>query len=526
MSETENKPIKILLVEDNPGDARLLQIALDEAGTNQFALTHAKRHDEALRYLEDEGFDVVLLDLSLPDSQGLNTFTSTRAKAPEVPIIMMTGLDNETLALESMQHGAQDYLVKGQVDGKLLTRSIKYAIERSHVESALRDSEETARRLADENAVLAEIGRIIGSSLNIDDVYERFAEEVRKLVPFDRIAINLVDLENGTYRNAYVTGTYMPARQSGDIRSLTNTIIGEVVRTQGKFSCKMQNLNELPSNILGLANAFKAGLRVLICVPLFSGDRIIGALTLMSTDVDAYTDSRVALVENVATQVAGAIANSKLHSDILKTEEALSQSEQLYRHMIEEASDLVYSVDVQGNLTYVNPIGLKITGYSEDEIIGRRFTHAITQGWKERVWQFYSSQIENQEPETLLEFPIVTKSGEVKWIEQTATLLSVDGKAAGFQVIGRDVTKRKQIEEERERLIAKLQEAAAKIKTMSGLLPICASCKKIRDDTGYWNQIESYIQVHSDAEFSHSICPECVVKLYPEIHLKLHHPAS
>ena len=246
----------------------------------------------------------------------------------------------------------------------------------------------------------------------------------------------------------------------------------------------------------------------------------------MSTDVDAYTDSRVALVENVATQVAGAIANSKLHSDILKTEEALSQSEQLYRHMIEEASDLVYSVDVQGNLTYVNPIGLKITGYSEDEIIGRRFTHAITQGWKERVWQFYSSQIENQEPETLLEFPIVTKSGEVKWIEQTATLLSVDGKVAGFQVIGRDVTKRKQIEEERERLIAKLQEAAAKIKTMSGLLPICASCKKIRDDTGYWNQIESYIQVHSDAEFSHSICPECVVKLYPEIHLKLHHPAS
>lgn len=113
MSETENKPIKILLVEDNPGDARLLQIALDEAGTNQFALTHAKRHDEALRYLEDEGFDVVLLDLSLPDSQGLDTFTSTRAKAPEVPIIMLTGLDNEAFALESMQHGAQDYFVKG-----------------------------------------------------------------------------------------------------------------------------------------------------------------------------------------------------------------------------------------------------------------------------------------------------------------------------------------------------------------------------------------------------------------------------
>ena len=194
--------------------------------------------------------------------------------------------------------------------------------------------------------------------------------------------------------------------------------------------------------------------------------------------------------------------------------------------MVEEASDMVYSVDVQGHFTYVNPVCAKITGYSECEIIGRHFTHLIKTDWGERVRQFYSRQIDHQEPETLLEFPIVTKSGEAKWIEQTATLLIVGGEMTGFQVIGRDITSRKHIEEEREKLITELQEAAAKINTLSGLLPICASCKKIRDDTGYWNQIESYIQVHSDAEFSHSICPECVVKLYPEIHLKLHHPAS
>jgi len=73
----------------------------------------------------------------------------------------------------------------------------------------------------------------------------------------------------------------------------------------------------------------------------------------------------------------------------------------------------------------------------------------------------------------------------------------------------------KKHEEEREKLIGELQEALAKVKQLSGLLPICASCKKIRDDKGYWNQIESYIRDHSEAEFSHGICPECAAKLYP-----------
>jgi len=80
-----------------------------------------------------------------------------------------------------------------------------------------------------------------------------------------------------------------------------------------------------------------------------------------------------------------------------------------------------------------------------------------------------------------------------------------------------DITERKQAEEERERLIGELQEALAKVKTLSGLLPICASCKRIRDDQGYWQQIEAYIRNHSEAEFSHSVCPECAKKLYPEI---------
>ena len=84
--------------------------------------------------------------------------------------------------------------------------------------------------------------------------------------------------------------------------------------------------------------------------------------------------------------------------------------------------------------------------------------------------------------------------------------------------IAHDITKRIQAEKEREKLILKLQEALDNIKTLNGLLPICSNCKKIRDDKGYWNQIESYIRDHSEAEFSHGICPECAKKYYPDYH--------
>ena len=89
-----------------------------------------------------------------------------------------------------------------------------------------------------------------------------------------------------------------------------------------------------------------------------------------------------------------------------------------------------------------------------------------------------------------------------------------------IQVIVRDVTERKQSEEKQKQLVLELQEALAKVKTLSGFLPICASCKKIRDDEGYWEQIEKYISEHSEAQFSHGICPECAEKLYPQLYKK------
>jgi hypothetical protein len=108
-------------------------------------------------------------------------------------------------------------------------------------------------------------------------------------------------------------------------------------------------------------------------------------------------------------------------------------------------------------------------------------------------------------------------NGELRFLhEQSKTIC--DDKKRVVKRMGsvQDVTKQKKAEIERKRLISELQEALEKIETLQGILPICASCKKIRDDNGHWNQIEVYIRDHSEAEFSHGICPECAKKLYPE----------
>ena len=129
--------IKVLLVEDNDFDAHLTQDILAEWSIEQFAITHVARLSEALARLGKERFDAVLLDLSLPDGYGLTTLRQVQAASPTIPIIVLSGVSDQTLALQAVQNGAQDYLVKGQGQPELLTRSIRYAMERKRAEERL-----------------------------------------------------------------------------------------------------------------------------------------------------------------------------------------------------------------------------------------------------------------------------------------------------------------------------------------------------------------------------------------------------
>jgi serine phosphatase RsbU (regulator of sigma subunit) len=129
--------IRILLIEDNPDDARLIQFMFEEAGESSFELEIVPRLNLALRRLAEGDVGLILSDLSLPDSQGFETFARLHSQAPQVPIIVLSGLNDTRLAVQAVHDGAQDYLIKGQVDGHLLVRAIRYAIERKRMSEQL-----------------------------------------------------------------------------------------------------------------------------------------------------------------------------------------------------------------------------------------------------------------------------------------------------------------------------------------------------------------------------------------------------
>ncbi len=142
MRNKEENTIKVLFVEDNPGDTRLISEMLKEVNASLFWLMHAKSLKEAFNQLEAEHFDIILSDLGLSDSCGLDTFVRLHDRVPKLPIIVMTGLDDEVTGIKAVREGAQDYLVKGQVDGNLLMRSLRYAIERKRTEEEIKQLNE------------------------------------------------------------------------------------------------------------------------------------------------------------------------------------------------------------------------------------------------------------------------------------------------------------------------------------------------------------------------------------------------
>jgi signal transduction histidine kinase len=170
-------PIRLLLVEDNPADARLLQHALADAPGQSFHVAHVELIADALAHLASDPFDAILLDLSLPDSQSLNTLSRVMAAAPHLPIVVMTGFDDEARALEAVRAGAQDFLIKGRGDGRLLVRSIRYAMERKQAEQQLKMLNETLeQRVAERTAVATHRAaqlQVLASELTLTEHRER-----------------------------------------------------------------------------------------------------------------------------------------------------------------------------------------------------------------------------------------------------------------------------------------------------------------------------------------------------------------
>jgi PAS domain S-box-containing protein len=204
-------------------------------------------------------------------------------------------------------------------------------------------------------------------------------------------------------------------------------------------------------------------------------------------------------------------------TDRKRAEEELKASETRYRRLFEAAQDGILILDADtGQINDVNPFLMDMLGYTRREFLGKGL-------WEIGAFKDIEAskaaftELRRKGYVRYEDLPLKTRDGREIAVEFVSNLYLVNHQRV-IQCNIRDITDRKKAEEEREGLILELRDALSKVRTLSGMLPICASCKKIRNDKGYWEQIETYVRDRSEADFTHGMCPDCAKKLYPDFH--------
>ena len=305
---------RVLLVEDNQGDAGLVRFALraESSGDYSFSAAHVLRLEDALESLREKPFDLILLDLSLPDAQGLETLTRIREAAPDLPIVIITGMNDESLAVEAVRGGAQDYLIKGQADSHAVIRAILYSIERKRIEVQL--EKERARQ-----AALHEVNLAITSTLDLGAVLDIFLEKVAELLPGVAISVRLLNEETGELEPLACSGLDEAAWKEtrAAVRSQAVLEGGEVVVIGDMRNHRLTTAHDFPAR--NRLNAY-------VGVPLKAKGERLGVIGFYARERPGFSNDDIDLITTLAGQTAVAILNSRVHERLKRAHAALEDT--------------------------------------------------------------------------------------------------------------------------------------------------------------------------------------------------------
>ena len=310
-----------------------------------------------------------------------------------------------------------------------------------------RRSREAAERLAEEMSIIAEIGRLIGSTLEIDEVYERFAAEARKLIPFDRLNVNLTDYHESTVTIAYVSGTEIPHRRAGDSFPLAGSAnelfqhrrTGQIVDPEEARAVSERNVH--------LFTSMRAGMRSLMGVPLISRDEVIGVLHFRSKEANAYTKEDLRLAERIGAQIAEAITNARLFTELRKTEKSLRESEREFRLLIDNAPDAVF-IQIGGCFTYLNQRAVQFFGAkSAEDLLGRPIIDRFHPDYRGAIQERLLLLNEQRKPVPTMEQKYLKLDGSVINVEASAVPVTFEN-SNGSLTFAHDITDRKRMEKE------------------------------------------------------------------------------
>ncbi len=351
-----DRQIKILLIEDNPGDTRLIEEMLSEVSGTLFDVENADRLSDGLTRIQKGGIDAVLLDLGLPDSAGLDTFEKVHDQAPELPIVMLTGLDDTELALEGMRMGAQDYLVKGRADGDLLARTLRYAIERKAAEARIEHLNSVLKAIRNVNQlIVAETER--GSLLkkSCDALVDARGYDAAWLgflgddVTFDLVVGSGFREDIAHFSDRVAGGDHPPCIRDALSQKEQVLVIDTTDVCRDCF---------FTDACLGRATAV---------IRVEHGGRLFGLLAVSFAPDVAVDEEEEGLLAEVASDIGIALHNIEMRDAHKVAEDALLESEEKYKTIYDSSIDAIMILTPEEGFLGGNSAAIKMFGCKGDE---------------------------------------------------------------------------------------------------------------------------------------------------------------
>ncbi len=387
----KTRVIQTLLIEDCPAIVETLQIGLASIDGGMFRLAWAATLAQGIEKLVRGGFDVVLLDLSLPDSAGLETFRRLRGANSSIPVVILTGSEDEELGLQAVREGAQDYLIKGTMSVRVLARVLKYAIERKHAAENLREKDE--------------FFRLISESMT------------------DLIAV--VDREG---RRIYNSPSYK--KLLGDPQSLMASDSFSEVHPEDR-----ERIREVFKRTMKTGRGERTEYRF---VSLDGGVRHLESQGSVIFDAQGLPEKLVVISRDITERI--------------QAEAGLRESEQRYMRLLKSTTDYIYTVRMEDGVvleTIHGPGCQGVTGYKPrdyqmDPWLWIKMVHPED---KDRV-QELSRQAQAGRSPGPIEHRIWRKDGELRWVRHTpVSRRDEEGRLAGYDGLVSDITEKKQVEE-------------------------------------------------------------------------------
>ncbi len=439
--------IKILMVEDNPVDAIRLKNDLKEINRKKCEFAQAESLREAQDLLCTEVFHLILLDLGLPDAQGIDTLMGIQNFAPDTPVVVMSGLDDESVAVEAVARGAQDYLLKDKWDPQLIGRSLHYAVQRHQLLAAYKGANESSQRANRALRVLSECNHFLVRATEeqqfLDDICRilvdhggyrmawigfKLQDEARSVKP-----VAVTGFEEGYLEAAKITWS-----DDATGRGPTGTAIRTGIITTNRNSWTDRDYTPWRSE------ALKRDYVSSIALPLTGHNGIFGALSIYSGEPDAFDDEEVKLLGQLADDVSYGIKTLRMRDEKEKADLALQESEQRFRAIFDGAKDYIVLKDRSSRYTLVNPAVERLLGLPASKIVGSRDEDFFGEEGAAQVRDvemrvLRGKSIEEEHTRQINGIPRTFLDSRIPWRDG-------QGNVTGILTISREITERKGME--------------------------------------------------------------------------------